>query len=573
MKGYKNACRIRQTANGDWLVSPPAGKRLYIEGDTRIHERLSFHRRPDIQARNCIAGHPWISRVTLVNNNWAAIAWSPELGLFAAVGITGGNNRAMTSPDGINWTVRNTPVDNTWYGIAWSPELGLFAAVATTGTNDRVMTSPDGINWTIRVTPADNSWYGIAWSSELGLFVVVAASGTDDRVMTSPDGIDWTIRVTPEDNNWYGIAWSPELGLFAAVAFTGTNDRVMTSPDGINWTIRVTPADNNWQAIVWSPELGLFVAVSTTGTNDRAMTSPDGINWTIRVTPTDNGWLGITWSPELGLFAAVSLSGTNNRAMTSPDGINWTIRVVPVDNDWYGIAWSPELGLFAAISTTGTNDRVMTSADSLGRVQVNEDDDWELLPPAGQIVRVGRAIGGFSPPATNNDMLVSGRLAAYEQVCAGAEFESQFLSEVVGAGGLELFGIEHGEAISLRMLSEEITIGVGNGLAGVVSVANMFQVSSIIEMIYARVTQAPGGGATWFSVHRTGAPGVEFIFQSGVALGTLTDSMKDNDGTLDGPSFNDTTATLTIYTDADVTVSDMKVRIGILHRQLWGFDD
>ena len=91
----------------------------------------------------------------------------------------------MTSPDGITWTIRTSAADNAWGAIAWSPELGLFAAVAYTGTGNRVMTSPDGITWTIRTSAAGNSWRAIAWSPELGLFAAVALNGTGNRVMTS----------------------------------------------------------------------------------------------------------------------------------------------------------------------------------------------------------------------------------------------------------------------------------------------------------------------------------------------------------------------------------------------------
>jgi hypothetical protein len=127
------------------------------------------------------------------------------------------------------WTIRTSAADNNWRAIAWSPELGLFAAVADTGTGNRVMTSPDGVTWTIRTSAADNNWAAIAWSPELGLFAAVAYTGTGNRVMTSPDGVTWTIRTSAADNNWAAIAWSPELGLFAAVAPSGTGNRVMTN--------------------------------------------------------------------------------------------------------------------------------------------------------------------------------------------------------------------------------------------------------------------------------------------------------------------------------------------------------
>ena len=94
----------------------------------------------------------------------------------------GGGGDLTLSP-----TIRTSAADNGWLGIAWSPELGLFAAVANSGVGNRVMTSPDGINWTIRTSAADNDWHSIAWSPELGLFAAVAFTGVGNRVMTSPD--------------------------------------------------------------------------------------------------------------------------------------------------------------------------------------------------------------------------------------------------------------------------------------------------------------------------------------------------------------------------------------------------
>ena len=518
MSGFKSSCRIRVNAAGDWVISPPAGVRLYIEGDTRIHENLSYHFRPDIHGRNIVTAQSFISRVSAEDNNWNAIAWSPELGLFAAVSASGTNDRVMTSPDGINWTIRVTPADNNWQSVAWSPELGLFAAVSDSGTDDRVMTSPDGITWTIRVSAADYLWRAIAWSPELGLFAAVAESGTDDRVMTSPDGIAWTLRVTPVDNTWNGVAWSPELGLFAAVSTNGTDDRVMTSPDGITWTIRVSPADNNWQAITWSPELGLFAAVANSGVNNRVMTSPDGINWTIRVTPADNYWQSITWSPELGLFAVVAWSGTNDRVMTSPDGINWTIRVTPVDNSWYGIAWSPELGLFAAVAITGTDDRVMTSGCGRCRIQQNADDDWEISPPSG---------------------------------------------------GLSLLAGADGDHCLYGRNEEEITIPVGVGVPpGAPSISNLLEAESIILGVVARVSQAPGGGATLWNLGIVGNID-KYLASIAVALGSTGVSPADSDGDDLGPHYQVAGDTLKIVTNANVTVSDMKVKITVFFIRLY----
>ncbi|WP_283471851.1 hypothetical protein [Methylosinus trichosporium] len=315
----------------------------------------------NIPQRNWVTSNAWLSSTTPADNNWFSVCWSPELGLFCAVGYSGVGNRVMTSPDAINWTLRTSAADIQWRSVCWAREIGLFVAVADSGAGNRVMTSPDGIAWTSRTSAADNEWRAVCWSPELGLLVAVAQTGSGSQVMTSPDGINWTLRTSPGTNYWRSVCWAPELGLFVAAAANGTGNRIMTSPDGINWTRRTSAADNNWLAICWSPELGLLVCVANSGTGNRVMTSPDGITWTLRTSAADNTWSGICWSPELGLLVAVSSGGIGNNVMTSPDGTNWTTRASATDNSWNSVCWSRELGLFAAIAVSGTGNRAMTS--------------------------------------------------------------------------------------------------------------------------------------------------------------------------------------------------------------------
>lgn len=112
--------------------------------------------------------------------SWEGLTWSGDLGLFVAVAYSGtavNGTRVMTSPDGANWTLRNTPADQQWLSVAWSPQLGMFAAVCddlVTGLN--VMTSPNGIDWTLQSVSAtiNRDWRRIIWVSDLGSFVAVA---------------------------------------------------------------------------------------------------------------------------------------------------------------------------------------------------------------------------------------------------------------------------------------------------------------------------------------------------------------------------------------------------------------
>ena len=317
---------------------------------------------------------PWIARNSAADNNWHAVAWSPELSLFAAVAYSGTGNRVMTSPDGYVWTSRVSASDSVWTSIVWVPApLKLFVAVGFSVA----CTSPDGVTWTTRTASA-SQFYGLAWSPSLSLLVAVGQTN-GLGFMSSPDGVTWTTRTTPGDKGWQGVAWAPSLGLFAAVGVSGTGNRIATSSNGVNWTLRTSPADNNWVGIAWSPELGLFAATSITGTGNRAMTSSNGIDWVLRATPSDQEWRSLLWLSDLGAFVAVAFgggyAGVGNKVMYSYDGITWTTSTktssVSLDNNWLGATYSPELKRLAVVGQSGTGNRVMTAEvlDPVGSAQ------------------------------------------------------------------------------------------------------------------------------------------------------------------------------------------------------------
>ena len=298
----------------------------------------------------------WTSQSLIQATQWSAIAWSPTLNLFAAVGAFGTSGKHVaTSPDGVTWTIR-TVTGLVWQGVTWAAGLGLFVAVAGNGVQ-RVMTSPDGITWTNRTHSSTSACEDITWSQELGLLVSIG-SGSNPRVMTSPDGINWTSR-TATNASWVAVTWSSQLGIFAAVGFSGV---VMTSPDGINWTDRTSGYAYNLNDVTWSPELGIFAAIATNGSSTPIVTSPDGINWTTRSAPVSFSGSAITWASGLGMFIAIAGSGSN-RVLTSTNGISWTTGSAAAANNWRDIVWSPELGRAVAISSDGSN-RAMTLSSS-----------------------------------------------------------------------------------------------------------------------------------------------------------------------------------------------------------------
>jgi hypothetical protein len=311
-------------------------------------------------------GITWTARNASGNNAWTSVTFGNNL--FVAVSSTG-DNRVMTSPDGITWTARlsflslwkSVSIDNfqTWRSITFGNNL--FVAVSSTGDN-RVMTSPDGITWTARNAAQNIFWTSVTFGNNLFVAVGGAPAGTNG-VMTSPDGITWTSRSDPKIFNQFTVAqsdWSSVTfgnGVFVAVAVSVMGDwyRVMTSSDGITWIPRNAAQNNAWTSVTFGNNL--FVAVSSTGDN-RVMTSPDGITWTARNAAQNNEWTSVTFGNNL--FVAVASSGVN-RVMTSSDGITWTASTLGV------VAFqlsSITFGNGLFVLATG-NSQVVTSPDGI----------------------------------------------------------------------------------------------------------------------------------------------------------------------------------------------------------------
>ena len=351
----------------------------------------------------------WVSRTTPADA-WHDICWSPELGLFCAVGTA---SNVMTSPDGINWTSR-TISSGQWTDVCWSPQLSMFCAVGNLTSGYCIATSYDGISWGTRTCTDIGDVRGVCWSPEKGLFVITAIAGTK-RAATSPDGINWTARTSSNDlNSWMDVCWSAELGLFCAVGYAGTGKRVMISSDGVTWT-EATGAitASSWFDVCWSPELHLFCAVAIDGTH-RVMTSPDGNNWTLVAVPYMD-WFDICWSSELGLFCAISKSASGNSQgiMTSPDGVNWTLRTTP-DLRWYGICWAPQLGIFCACAANGTTTAVITSTKVFDRqVAVNTPGAFKINGVASVLSTTA------STSSSNGALVVSGGLGVAGAINGG----------------------------------------------------------------------------------------------------------------------------------------------------------
>ena len=260
------------------------------------------------------------------------VAFSPLLGIFAAVAGGSDLTHIYTSPDGATWTAVAV-TSSRWSGICWGN--GRFVATSDNDTYTfATLTSVDGVTWTYNyqtVFPTTQGWgwNSVAWSDTLGLFAA-AQSGNyaSHNFATSPDGAAWTIRSSP--GSFYArIVWSEARGIFYACGQSGGVTRCgATSADGATWSAGTPPhATDVTQGMVWVPELALFV-VAATG----IITSPDAATWTYQTSPAlgATGVGGICWSQDRQILVAggVDAGGANN-VMTSPDAVTWTQRTSP----------------------------------------------------------------------------------------------------------------------------------------------------------------------------------------------------------------------------------------------------
>jgi len=126
-------------------------------------------------------------------------------------------------------------------------------------------------------------------------------------------------------------------------------------------------------------------------------------------------------------------------------------------------------------------------------------------------------------------------------------------------------GADYGAFCGLKSLTEEVTISVGNGSGGIATSGNLAPEASLIMGVAVRCTDAPGGGATEYDVGITGSGNQDsLIAGAGVGLGDTAVSASSNDGTA-LPIMSGSATTLTITTDGDVTVDEMKVRVTVFY--------
>jgi len=202
------------------------------------------------------------------------------------------------------------------------------------------------------------------------------------------------------------------------------------------------------------------------------------------------------------------------------------------------------------------------------RIRPNALGDWQILPPAGQITQIGDAGLTANGLISQDDFFVTGNMEVRDELYVTGVttlFNDLWLEP---AANLRMYG-QHNESTRYARTSEQITIPVGQGLAGILSAGNMCPNHSVILGAVGRVIQAPGGGATLFDVGRNLVGPAEFANNVAVALNTTFTSPADGDGSNAGPVHNAADTKIKITTDANVTGTDMELRIAVFYMRMY----
>lgn len=268
--------------------------------------------------------------------------------------------------------------------------------------------------------------------------------------------------------------------------------------------------------------------------------------------------------------AKIKFNKNNNDELDLEDGVEiytvftkFYITNDALEDEWIDIVCGINFIYKKKIAGDGFVNPIVTAAGV----------DLVLLPGAGGITQIGDAGATSHGLVNNDDLFVSGELEvdgiAWFDQNAYFYAVAQFFAQATHFGDI-LFNVGFGGGLGLLIGGEAelITIPVGQGAAGVVSVANLAPANSTIVAVVCRVTQAPGGGATTLDIGRTGGGNLdEFIDGIATALGTTGTFSANHDAATTGPVFNVPADTLTLTTDANVLVTDMIVRVGIFWRQ------
>lgn len=259
------------------------------------------------------------------------IAVNTDEDLFIAVG-NDATDFIQTSTDGVAWSNGTTGTSTVLYAVAYSPELDLFAAC---GEGGEILTTTDGSSWQSRTTPTNtsirdivagnigtvrfiygaqeniaSSTDGITWDDQAGFSGATAVGASDTLWLagtfggtldTSTDAVTWDNRTSNTSSTIRGFAYDGSTYVYVT-----DGGGIGSSTDGVTWTARTSGTSSDLNQVIASGN-GSFVAVGDGGV---AVTSTDGTTWESLTSASVVNMFGLTDAPTQGNLYAAGVSGT-----------------------------------------------------------------------------------------------------------------------------------------------------------------------------------------------------------------------------------------------------------------------
>jgi hypothetical protein len=313
------------------------------------------------------------------------------------------------------------------------------------------------------------------------------------------------------------------IGLGAVCLVAGGGLYTDGEPVGMSMTVSMTSMDSAALSVAVTDETGTGLAVFSNSPTfaDDIQLGANGADGALKVF-SEQGETDYT--ATIGPNATMTSAAAFYLPADEPAGtylLNMTVGgVIGYDSSDY-----------VAVADPGvvTADMIQSAAADLGAANVDID--------------LSNTNGSFT-----TDLTVDGNLTATETRA----------DPVIGGGS--------GAYVAIKGITETVTIPVDSGLDPVVlSTGNLAPANSIIFGATARVTQAPGGGATTIDIGVTGSGNLDTLVDGmSTAATTTANTAANGDGT-QLPLTNAAAAKVTLTTDADVTVSDMIVKVTVYY--------
>jgi hypothetical protein len=261
---------------------------------------------------------------------WYSVAYSSSLSIFVAVGSTNGGSSSgsawVPAPPGVpSWSAASPSLasvggSSEWTSVSWSPEAGMFIAVGyVNGSTAGIGAySRDGKSW-YTLNPPISSLFGskyITWSSSLKLWAIISGSGGiapgSGYVYLAADGYNTGSVLLPSG----AIMFSP-IGSANVMSFQQTYtylvSNIVVGTDVFNGMV-LAP---NGNVITVPSGSNIYVINPTTGTSTNVGPIAGSVTNFFRggaLLPSGNVVFAPGTSANVGMFDPVALTYSNSVA-------------------------------------------------------------------------------------------------------------------------------------------------------------------------------------------------------------------------------------------------------------------